>query len=123
MNGSIRRGALLVCLLLGVLPAALPAANVRMLSTGVGKEDRVAQTGYSLLIVFATGKGHLVANVSVEVKDSAGTIVVQTVSEGPWLFLGLQPGEYRVTAKLGSRTTGAAVSVPESGQQRLWLAL
>ena len=124
MNRFVRMGVLVTGLaLLGMVPAALYAADVRTLSTGVGSEDRVAQPDYSLLLIFANAKGQLVANVTVEVTDSAGAMVVKTVSGGPWLFVGLKPGEYRVIATLGSRVTGAAVTVPDQGQERVWLAL
>ena len=124
MKHSIRLGALLVCLaLLAMLPAALFAADVKTLSAGVGVEGREPHPEYSLLIIFANAKGQLVANVSVEVTESGGAVVLKTVSAGSWLFMGLEPGEYKVTATLGSRTTGASVTVPQEGQQKVWLAL
>lgn len=109
--------------LLGATAGAVYGQGVEMLSTGVGKDERVPHADYSVLIVFAEKTGPLLADLKVTVKDETGKAVVETVSEGPWLFLKLPAGTYKVQA---TRTNGqlrsGTVAAPASGQARLVLA-
>jgi len=83
---------------LALMAAPAFAAGVRMLSTGIGIESRVPHKDFPLLVVFAQSNGDLLANMKVDVKNQAGKTVVNTVSNGPWLYLGLHPGTYQVIA-------------------------
>ena len=109
--------------LLAAAAGALYAQEVAMLSTGVGKEERVPHAGYSVLLVFSEKSGPLLADIKVTVKNKAGKAVVETTSEGPWLFLKLPAGTYKVEAtrtSSGKAVTGT-VTAPASGQARLAL--
>jgi hypothetical protein len=112
--------AALCVALLGATSSVTFAQGVPTLSTGVGKVERIPNPKFSVLIVFAEKKGPLLADIRVTVKDSAGKVVVETTSEGPWLFLGLPAGTYKVeaTRRSGEVKTGT-VTAPASGQARL----
>jgi hypothetical protein len=97
--------------------APLFAKSIPMLSTGVGIETRVPHKDFPLLVVFSTAKGSLLADVKVDVKNHANKIVVDTVSNGPWLYLGLKPGTYEVTAtRRNGRTETVNVDIPAATQ-------
>jgi uncharacterized surface anchored protein len=98
------------------------ARSVESLSTGVSADERTPRKEYSLLLMFAEAKGSYLANVTVEIKDAEGKIVLATTSAGPWLFAKLAPGSYTVVATRASgQSTGAAFTVGESGQQSVRL--
>jgi hypothetical protein len=108
-----------------LLAAAFAGAvgDVRVLSTGIGKDERTPRPEYSLLVICSERKGALIAGVLLKILKSDGTTVAELKSEGPWLFASLPAGEYRVE---GKRSNGvvrmATVSVPESGQAVLYLS-
>lgn len=76
--------------------------DIRFLSAGVGIEERQASyPSFPLKLIFAQAGGAFIAGVSVTIQDLSGKEVLK-ISEaqisGPWLFLNLVPGTYRVTA-------------------------
>lgn len=105
-----------VALSLG-LTASVAWAQPRTLSAGIGVEGREAHPEYALKLVFASQQGPYVADVDVEIYDNQGNKVVSTHSDGPWLFVALEPGDYRVRAMLpDGKATGADFSVGMDGQ-------
>jgi hypothetical protein len=104
-------------------PVLTEAQMARTMSSGVGEEERQAQAGYTVRFEFAEVTGPYMANVKVEVYDAKGGKVVDTLSEGPWLFANLSPGTYRVvaTAPSGAKQ-GARFTVDGGGQQVIRLA-
>lgn len=121
---AVRRGKLAgpVCGLLFALAAAMagaadvapaPAqrgAEARWLSGGVGDEAldamRQAAAAYNVHITFSTRDGAYLADIPFTVTRQGGDTVYFGVSEGPLLYLRLEPGSYRITAELdGVRQT------------------
>ncbi|MCH7477915.1 MAG: hypothetical protein IIA14_07420 [SAR324 cluster bacterium] len=98
---------LVAMLMLAGLPAPAPAQQYRTLAAGAGENDRGAHKDFSLRLVFALQSGPYVGGVSVTIRDESGRTVVDTLSPGPWLFVALPPGTYRVKA---SREEGGAAS-------------
>jgi len=123
MNGALRWiSAAMFLIVVGLPPGMASAQKVRTLSTGISADERVPQSGYSLLIIFATSKGQLLAGIDVAIKDSGGKTIVTSDSSGPWLFVALPAGNYTVTAQRGKgKITASPVTVPASGQERLWM--
>lgn len=84
------------------------SGNIRYLSAGVGLEERTATyPPFPLKLVFAQAGGALLANVSVTIQDQAGNEVLKVPKDqvnGPWLFIDLAPGTYRITAVRGDGT-------------------
>jgi len=92
------------------------AQGVKTLSTGVGEEERVPASGYSVRFEFAELGGAYLAQVAVVIKDGSRKTVVELVSKGPWLWANLDPGLYRITATAANgRKQGAEFTV-EAGR-------
>ena len=102
-----------------LIPFAASAQATRTMSAGVGEDNRVVDSGYSVRFEFAEVTGPYLANVNVLVKDAGGETMVDTVSEGPWLFADLPAGDYYVVAtdQAGAKQ-GATFSV-NGGDQRV----
>ncbi|HWI15119.1 MAG TPA: carboxypeptidase-like regulatory domain-containing protein [Burkholderiales bacterium] len=111
-----------------VIPAALIAStaayggDARVVSGGVGsgaREELAQQArGYELKLVFTSEKGAYLADVPVQVTDAKGNVVVDAVSQGPWMFVDLSPGTYTVKATYDGRSETRRVSVA-TGQKTL----
>lgn len=82
--------------------------DIRFLSAGVGLEERRANyPSFPLKLIFAQAGGAFVTGVSVTITDLAGKELAKISEDqisGPWLFLDLVPGTYRVTAVRGDGT-------------------
>jgi hypothetical protein len=94
--------------------------SVPYLSGGVGLDEREAlnQTGkdYNLKLSFAVTSGDYLGEVAVEIRDSAGHVALDAVSDGPWFFSKLPPGRYTVFVKANEKTQRKAVQVSGKGQ-------
>lgn len=77
---------------------------VEWMSGGVGTPDRdrlrAMAASYNVLMVFSDRQGHYLADVPFAVKACNGRPVHADVSEGPFLYLRLPPGCYRMSACL-----------------------
>lgn len=101
---------ILPCLLIG-LPAIaqetslLPQTqgDVSYVSGGVGDDERNAmkamRADYNLNLLFKVkGSGEYVSDVKVTIKDAKGAVRLETVADGPWLYVKLRPGSYSLSA-------------------------
>lgn len=110
----------------GVLLAACPAGAdpgeaVPYMSGGVGKSERQrlqqAAEDYNLKLVFHTrDHGAFLARVNVTIRDAAGKPLIKAISDGPWFFVRLPPGEYQVSGEVRGITVGRVIDVPAEGQ-------
>jgi hypothetical protein len=99
------------------VPGGAQAQVGDTLPAGISLEDRGAHPDYPLKLVFATRQGPYLARIDVVVRDAAGAKVVEAFSPGPWLFVKLPAGDYRVQAtRPDGRKASARVSVPGEGQ-------
>lgn len=77
------------------------AGNIRYFSAGVGLEERSADYPlFPLKLVFTAGGKPFLAGVAVTItpeKGSPALTIPQEEVEGPWLFVELPPGTYRIT--------------------------
>ncbi len=105
------------------LPILQSANGVTYATGGIGLSERDAMEAafqrrdFNLKLVFATSIGSYLANVPINVRDTRGNTVFETTSEGPWLYVKLPPGQYRVSATIADTTLTRDVSVG-SGQTR-----
>jgi hypothetical protein len=53
---------------------------------------------YNVRLVFATLSGAYLANVEVLVQDGNGRRLLERASNGPWFFVALPKGQYKITA-------------------------
>ena len=77
--------------------------NVSYISGGVGDDEREAlqamQADYNLSLLFSVqGSGEYISDVTVNIKDANGVALLETVSDGPMLFVKLRPGRYSISA-------------------------
>lgn len=102
---------------LALVPAVVPAAAMGPMSGGISEQGRAAHPEYPLKLVFAAETGAYLAAIDVEIYNEAGDQVLKTHSEGPWLFVDLAPGTYRVKAvRPNGETASAMVTVGGDGQ-------
>jgi hypothetical protein len=82
--------------------------GVRFLMGGVGSDERASMeifaADYNVKFVFAERSGDYIADVSVVIDDLHGKSLAQVVTNGPWLYLMLSPGSYRVKATYVAKT-------------------
>ncbi len=103
-------------------PSPAPGQQARTLSAGIGKGDRTVRRDFSLKLVFARKQGSFTAGVRVTIFDQDGNRVLETFSEGPWLFVDLPEGNYRVVARPESGGGAAGeVEVTAGRQKALYL--
>jgi hypothetical protein len=90
----------LFVLIIGIATAA--AQNVKFVSGGVSDDsvERMAALGkeFNFKLLFAARDGHYLADIAVTINDAANRKVLDTVSEGPFLFAQLAPGKYAISA-------------------------
>lgn len=99
--GAHRAGLVLAAALAATAHAAPDAAPVA--TGGIGLEERAAldavRERYNLRIAFAEADGDYVAGVRVTLSAAAdGTVHYAGETEGPFLFVRLAPGRYRMQA-------------------------
>lgn len=88
-----------------VLPMEQHAGSVSYLSGGIGQEEseaiKRAAANYPLEVVLveksSQGTATYLADVSVEIRDDKGRIVLDTHA-GPFLLARIAPGKYSITA-------------------------
>ena len=97
--------------------------NVTYISGGIADDWQRAMQAqkyqYNLHLLFAqTGTGAFFANVPVQI-TSGGQTVLDTVSQGPFLFAHMPPGTYQVTASQGGQAITKTAFVPAAGSANL----
>ena len=94
--------------------------SIPYLSGGVGLDQREAlnevSKDYNLKLSFALVSGEYLSDIAVEIRDSAGHVVLEAVSEGPWFFCRLPPGRYKVVVKYNEKIQERAVQAVGKGQ-------
>jgi hypothetical protein len=85
-------------------PEPQTQGDVTFVSGGIGEGERNAmeamKSDYNLNLLFAAkGTGEFLADVNVRIADAQGNTVIETVSDGPFLFARLKPGNYTVLAE------------------------
>lgn len=109
MNRFCFRAALIALVLgLGVplmAASALESMNhngISYISGGVGDEEQSAiknlSADYNLEVLMALKNGNYLADVNVRITDTQGNVLLETVSNGPFLLVDLQPGVYVIAA-------------------------
>ncbi len=77
-------------------------SGVSYVSGGAGTESidrlRSMEKDFNVKLVFAHDNGVYLADVDVTIVDASNKVLLETVSEGPWLLARLPAGTYQVTA-------------------------
>ena len=119
-----RRGALITAVMAVFLafvsfpafasPTMMKTANgIQYVNGGVGIEERASlHSDFPLKLIFAEGKPYI-SDVNVTIMNSSGKAVFETLANnGPWLFVNLPPGSYRVEATFKGVTRDTSVRIP-----------
>ena len=78
--------------------------GITYISGGNGLEERQALDevagDYNLKLVFAEqGSGAYLADVKLVIMNMKGQKILEAVSDGPWFFVKLAPGRYKIAAE------------------------
>lgn len=109
------------------LPQVQELGSVRMITGGIGVDEaramRQAEPDYPLALTFVQrfgDKDRFQSAVLVEIQSTSGEPVLCATSDGPFMFVDLPPGEYRVSATSdGGRMLSRKASVTEGGHREL----
>lgn len=92
-------------------------AGIPFLSGGVGIEERenlrALAEKYNTMLVFALREGNYLASIDVQIADAGGNPVLQTTTQGPWLFATLPEGAYQVEATMQGERISRRIEVRE----------
>lgn len=96
---------------------------VPYLSGGVGADEREAMTkkigDFNLHLIFSVNDGKYIADTKLRVVDQFGNKILEVISDGPWLFAAVPPGEYTVQATYREQEKRRSVRVGSRGQERI----
>jgi len=104
------------------------SAEVVFVSGGIGycesQAMRNASKDYPLELVFvqktASGENYL-ANIPVEVTDTKGNLVLDTVTKGPYLLARIPAGKYTITANLYDEVKTQHVTIAKKHQRLVFV--
>jgi hypothetical protein len=99
-------------------PTPIERNGVAYISGGVGEDEvqafRRAASGYNLRITFAAKSGQYLSDVDVRIVSGERTVLAVR-TDGPFLFVRLPQGSYRVTARDRQVSEARRVVVPRTG--------
>lgn len=97
-------------------------SGIESVCTGIGWEHQndARWRSYPLKIVFAGRSGQWVTDGDVFIADR-GRRIFAAHCEGPWLFVKLPAGKYRVSGQLDGQHDGTKAFAPRRGQGRVIL--
>ena len=73
--------------------------------------------GYPLKLVFTLNSGEYLSDAQVQITGAGGKTVVEEMSQGPWMFVNLPPGNYTVNATVNDRRVSQKVAVGRGAQK------
>lgn len=80
----------------------MESGNIHYTSGGIAESGMRAmdaeEHNFNLKLLFASKAGAYLANVKVELTDSNGKTILETMSKGPVMLIKLPQGHYKVTA-------------------------
>lgn len=97
--------------------------GIAFLSGGVSQAEREILEdrgkGYSLKLIFSSKRGEYLSNVIVKVLDPKDQTIWLTVSNGPWLFIDLPTGTYKIEASFRADRKRISWIKIEKGKQKV----
>lgn len=115
---TVRRIMILMVLAGALFVPTLAGAADNFLSTGFGITSRKPHPEYSLKLVFSMRSGKYLADIRAQLYRD-GQEIQEIFSPGPWLFVDLPPGTYRVVASTDDgRKQGARFTIEKDGEQQ-----
>jgi hypothetical protein len=104
-------------------PAIQPQTQgeVTFVSGGVGIQElaelQAMRADYNLSLLFSERNGDYLSDVKVRITDTRGNTFLETVSNGPKLFVKLPSGRYTVIAELDGKRFDKTVTVSTNNHQ------
>jgi hypothetical protein len=94
--------------------------GISYVSGGIGIDGvnaiKSMQSNYNLRLMFASnGSGQYYAEVRVTIMDPGGSALLQAVSDGPYFYARVKPGQYKVMAEAAGVPKTVTVNVPATG--------
>lgn len=92
---------------------------------GIGEEERAQMRGerdkYNLRLTFAQARsGNYLADVAVTIRKTGSAAVYGPYDDaGPWFYIRLDPGAYRVSATHGGATHSLTLRIGRSASERV----
>ena len=103
--------ALAACMFLAWTPlgnAQSPPGDLPYVSGGIGEEElavlRLVRGDYNLRLLFADQSGTYLSGIEVRILDAHGKTVLTVKDAGPFLYVRLPAGHYRIEARYAERT-------------------
>jgi hypothetical protein len=109
------------------LPMPVPQQQhgVSYVTGGIGLDEvaafQAAAQQYNLRITFSTKTGEYYAGVKLTLRDAHGNVIIETTSDGPFVFFNVLPGKYEVTAENLSQRVTRVVQVREKRGTELYI--
>jgi len=102
------------------------SGDIRYFSAGVGVEERQAHyPPFPLKIILVAGDKAYLSRTSITISDATGAVRLQVPAEqvtGPWLFVDLPPGTYKITGtRDGQTVVKDRVNVRSDGTTTVYL--
>jgi len=98
-------------------------SGVTFVSGGISSDavDRLRsmERDFNLKMVFALSSGEYLSDVRVQVVDPSNRVVLDTLTEGPWLLARLPAGSYQVNASYRNALERRTVAVPPAALRTL----
>lgn len=99
-------------------------ASIAFMSGGVSQTEREILKdrgkGYTLKLIFSSKRGEYLSNVIVKVLDQKNQTILLTVSNGPWLFIDLPTGTYKIEASFRADRKRLSLIKIEQGKQKVF---
>ena len=100
------------------------ATGIPYLSGGIGLDEqdalRAVSDDYNLHVTFALREGNYLSDVHVAIQNVNGATILETVSQGPWLFTKLPPGKYTVSVDSQGKAQQRTTQVPTEGHAEVY---
>lgn len=97
--------------------------GIAFLSGGVSQTEREILKdrgkGYSLKLIFSSKRGEYLSNVIVKVFHQKNQTILITISNGPWLFIDLPIGTYKIEASFRADRKRISRIKIEQGKQKV----
>lgn len=109
------------------LPEAVSRNGVLYMTGGIGEDEAktflALAPRYSLRLTLTSPSGNYLADVDVKIATVDGNVVLDTRTDGPFLYVMLPAGRYRIVANAGRSDVSKVVVVPRRGGVELRFSL
>ncbi|SEJ44903.1 hypothetical protein [Paraburkholderia diazotrophica] len=109
------------------LPEAVSRNGVLYMTGGIGEDEAktflALAPRYSLRLMLTSGKGNYLADVDVKIATVDGKAILDARTDGPFLYVMLPAGRYRIVANAGRADVVRLVDVPRRGGVDLHVSL